>query len=727
MMIWQHVHTANWPWMDGSHLTNRCEYTRCSYLWYYLTSCDRDEHYSRSPDCAFFTLISNYKQEPPSKKSKSKRISKASRLSTQSVLTVASEVPSEVDPAAEEDDSILTTATNTTSSKKMSKTKKVVATKAKKTRAKKGEPVEVVMAPEHEDNEFEVKVDTTPKPSRGRKRKSDQEDETSTLEVEAPPAKRRTTRTKGSTAVIDSVIGNESPRDIPKPVGRKGRPSKGTRKASVASIAPSQAPVLDDEELEQALEADLQRPLSDDEGGPRNFKRSTRQNKITNADHAMFNTEPLEIDEEVIEAELQAMEVVSKTLPKAKGGRPKQPRKVSAKQQASAAKKAAEERIAEAEAQRLAEEEAAQQITAELEHSISMQHSSPVIQPKRQRAPQRPAKQASSRPIRESVMSIDDDVDMAMDQENLLVDEEADSGHETDASMASQSTVVRGGSTRRGSTLKKAKARKNAVTKNMEENTHQRELEPVVTSPKGKEILYVQEMEHAYPELVEEGTVEALVEKPMKSKTTKAKGRPQKASVASSIQIRPSDIVQSVEQAEPAAPTPVQYQAPSPPRLSSPPPKDLTPSQSPQSSDAENHPPSSKPSAATKKAVTPQPHTRRIPLADSTPMMSPSKRNVIAGLQTTRPWSSIDLDLVFMKSPGNGSTTDVFGAAMDKVKNGETVLTSPEKKMSVEEWIKYNAELAEDRLRSECERMVGAFEKEGTRAMAALEGVECLE
>jgi len=54
-------------------------------------------------------------------------------------------------------------------------------------------------------------------------------------------------------------------------------------------------------------------------------------------------------------------------------------------------------------------------------------------------------------------------------------------------------------------------------------------------------------------------------------------------------------------------------------------------------------------------------------------------------------------------------------------------LTSPEKKMTVEEWIHHNAQMAEEKLKNECERMVGAFESEGTRAMHAIEGVECVE
>jgi len=82
---------------------------------------------------------------------------------------------------------------------------------------------------------------------------------------------------------------------------------------------------------------------------------------------------------------------------------------------------------------------------------------------------------------------------------------------------------------------------------------------------------------------------------------------------------------------------------------------------------------------------------------------------------------------MFLKSPGNESSPSkvLFGNAMDKVKSGE--LTSPEKKMTVEEWIKHNAEMAEEKLRSECERMVGSFESAGGRAMQSLEGVECVE
>jgi hypothetical protein len=87
----------------------------------------------------------------------------------------------------------------------------------------------------------------------------------------------------------------------------------------------------------------------------------------------------------------------------------------------------------------------------------------------------------------------------------------------------------------------------------------------------------------------------------------------------------------------------------------------------------------------------------------------------------------VDLDDIFEGPQGDENLIErgVLGDVMEKVKNGE--LTSPEKRMSVEEWIHYNAEMAEEKLRNECERMVGTFEREGTRAMRALEGIECID
>lgn len=183
----------------------------------------RDEHYNRSPECPFFTLIDEHNSEQALKKSttaKKGRISKASRLSTQSAMTVTS------DAAEEEGDSIISTATTKgkTSGPKGRKTQakkaepsrlsiqsaitiasdataeegdsimstattkaKTSALKGRKAKSKKIEPIEVSKAPA---------TSTT----RGRKRKSD--DEHSDLELPNPGPKRRTTRASTARVII---------------------------------------------------------------------------------------------------------------------------------------------------------------------------------------------------------------------------------------------------------------------------------------------------------------------------------------------------------------------------------------------------------------------------------------------------------------------------------------------------------------------------------------------
>lgn len=50
-------------------------------------------------------------------------------------------------------------------------------------------------------------------------------------------------------------------------------------------------------------------------------------------------------------------------------------------------------------------------------------------------------------------------------------------------------------------------------------------------------------------------------------------------------------------------------------------------------------------------------------------------------------------------------------------------LTDEEKRMTVKEWVMYNAKRGEEKLRGECERLLGAFEIEARRAVGVLEGL----
>ena len=148
-----------------------------------------------------------------------------------------------------------------------------------------------------------------------------------------------------------------------------------------------------------------------------------------------------------------------------------------------------------------------------------------------------------------------------------------------------------------------------------------------------------------------------------------------------------------------------------------------TPSLSPQSSDAENRPPSSRPS--TSRAVPPsvaKEQNGRTPLAVSTP--SPNKRNFNGGfVASAHPWTPVDIDEALYGEASDKENADLAGL-FNGIKGG---LTSPEKKMTVEEWIMWNAKSGEERLKRECERLVGQFEKEGGRAMQRLEAIECID
>lgn len=161
-----------------------------------------------------------------------------------------------------------------------------------------------------------------------------------------------------------------------------------------------------------------------------------------------------------------------------------------------------------------------------------------------------------------------------------------------------------------------------------------------------------------------------------------------------------------------------------------------TPEESPAGSDKENLPSSAHQATITKQVpVQPQyPISQsptkavRIPLAPSTPnkLVSPSKRTLLLSpskqplgqLTSTTPWCPADLDELLMASP---QATPGTLAARFAVQAGK--LGPVEKGLTVEEWVRWNAERAEEELRRRCERMVGVFEGEGVRAMQSLGGV----
>ena len=195
----------------------------------------------------------------------------------------------------------------------------------------------------------------------------------------------------------------------------------------------------------------------------------------------------------------------------------------------------------------------------------------------------------------------------------------------------------------------------------------------------------------------------------------------------------------------PAQPSPATVVRP----RTAPPTKESTPA-SPQSSDVENQPPSSRP-ASSRPPLSAR-HANFISLASTTPNISPSKRGqsntITGGLVSSMPWQPVDLETIFLPSPSSAplqrqlfdtASNSPADTALDKenipqglsvaevVKRVKEGLTSPEKKMNIEEWIYFNAKRGEEKLRSECERLIGAFETEGGKALLALEGIESVQ
>ncbi|CAJ2514005.1 Uu.00g021240.m01.CDS01 [Anthostomella pinea] len=627
-----------------------------------------DEHYRRSPDCPFFSLISQYKSEPAKKKGRAKGVrgSKASRLSSQSAATATSDMTSLLDHPANHEDSVLTTTSvMTQGGTKRGRAKKGTTAKGKKSRAKKDEAVEVLEDP---PDEQDVVPPPPPKPTRGRKRASDSVEDSVLINAEAPAPKKRATRGRRSNTVDASVveqhpdvsIADTEPAPVPKTRGKKGKSTntRNTRKASVASTVSAASPrvedghMMDDEELDRQLQADMERPLSDTEdiaadsdserktvpakakGRKPTAKRSTSsQLEDQPNDHAMFDHVPPEIDEAAIDAELKALETEmeaeqGEALQIPKKGRKPGTRKASKQTTTKAKEKAPVEPTPEHEPQTVLEAEAVDELAEG--HEVSIVSTSTVVRtslsstsgPKKRGRPSK--KEAAAR----------------------LALKEAEEAEEAEAAV-----------------LAEAEPEEESVSKTPPTPARLASSQKAAISP-------------------------STVESPPRNKSL------------------PPPPPESDELQPPSTPKAFISPAPAAKQAA------VSPSQSPQSSDAENQPPSSKPSNTASSN-----RTALAPIAATPVRTSPSKRNVFAGLQSSLAWTAVDLDLIFEDLDKENAT-----GSSNYSKNGLD-LTSPEKRMSVEEWIHYNAGQAEQKLKHECEAIVTAFEKEGTRAMQCLEGL----
>ena len=749
-----------------------------------LTRFPSDEHHRRSPECTFFTSQQNAK--PKTTRGKKGRTSKASRMSIQTNTTVMTEDHTMTDAGLERE-SVLTTAQDTSApvaskGKKIGRAKKGQS-KAKTAKMQAEEPQLPSSFVEPEDDDFEVKVVEPPvkKSTRGKKRTSEQMEADNLPEdiVAPPPPKRRAGRTRGSTVKPESVLepsmientvvdvtmtdAEEQPPPGPKKKGGRKRASSTTRKTSTASTASKaslRAEIPDDDEIDAALEADLNRPLTDGEDTkmvdlepPVKRGRVASNSKKGKASAATLRGETQEVTEKPATIEDSIVQVLSTQDPESmivdeipaiknpKG------RTINAKGAANAPNPT--ETI-----NAITTEEDAIQLSKDMEVDdfIPQVETIPAKaatkakgrQPKGRQTSRKKAAQASEAPA-PAVQPLEAP---AEDSDLTIVSKAEEAGHELDDSLASQSTVVRG-SRKASATQKKGKGPKKAAAAN--KNVHE-DVQP----PPQMEM----ELDHEPAIVAAEPSIEVVPDEEPKGKKTKRQTR-SKGNKASTSQIVEDPVVaeldlvnEDVEMVSETPPdevevvreTPMEEDQPETvivmekqevehelepdvelPSLPVHPPTPQqrrqipSPTPSPQSSDAENHPPSSRPSQ-TRPPLTElspmHPRTVMVQLA-STPKQPPSKQD-ISTLETTFPWSRIDFEEFFAGTPR---------ADREKV-NLEwfgTELTGEEKNMTVEEWTRYVGRQQEEALRDECERVISRFESEGMRALKALEGIMCVD
>jgi hypothetical protein len=504
-------------------------------------------------------------------------------------------------------------------------------------------------------------------------------------------------------------VETETSKPAPKKRGKQStriRAPSTKRKASAASTA-SQASLRDiepaDEEIEAALEADLNRPLTDDEIVPptkpaRSRATSRSQTKKAAASVAPArqearestnSTATMQTANEELSTMLNADETFA-SIPPIKNPKQRATRKGKVQQEASA---------------------------SALENTLSDdvgQLDQTSVEPPAEEAPARgkgrqPSRKASRQVSRQKAKKVEPEVPVEM-------------AKPTQEAVSAEVTIIHAPAEDDDDSQKKGKTVKRAVSttkKGMKGKASTMKEE--VVGDNVQVAIEQKEPKEPVPEAVADDP------EPEQPKPKATRGRPKKK-LTKEPEPEPEPVNEPVTKAVETVPEP--QNASSEPKASSTTPvkpksapaaaqQIPSPTPSPQSSDAENHPPSSRPSATRPPLVVPtSPVATRVPLAASTPTAARSNLNT-SKLSTTFPWTGVDLDYALAGTPGAAGQENLD--LSQKFVKAE--LTSPEKKMTVEQWIRHQAALGRERLKGECESIVQRFENESVRALKALEGI----
>ncbi|KAK1244587.1 hypothetical protein MKX07_003386 [Trichoderma sp. CBMAI-0711] len=700
-----------------------------------------DEHYNRSPECPFFALVSQYRAL--GKGSGRARSARNSASSIQSYGTAAADVSNASDVSASLDDSVVTTASSASQlGTKKPRGKKGAVAKAGRKKNKKDEQSEAL------EQDSQVEEPRPPKVRRGKKRPSDAVEELATSSGDGPISKKRSSQALGHDTIDDLAAHDEDSEmtDVSRASystdTAPSRPKAGrkfvSRLKSQASMASLRAPggFPDDDEIERQLEVDLEHQLTDDEiahhsdSGQTKAKAGTdteseaiRPTKPRSPEYAMFDPVVPEPSEDEIDDDLKALKAemqVEEPLQAPKKGRKAGVRKGTKQAKARTAKPESLARDGETES----DIPESQQEDVLASADVSENSTGSVV---RKPGPAAPGKRGRGRP-KASLALQDESVDTEA-TESSQQSLKRGPGRPARVSLASLLSAEVDGANPSEPPAKRGRGRpSNASSVTLDSIGADEDLEaapPPAAKRRGRPSKTT-----APPVLPRQDGAAA---------GKRGRGRPAKKPVemqpAEPVETEAEDDLADARQL-PEVPVRLPKQSPvraifspkgkgplaplpgTPSKLSPVPSARqpvLSPSQSPQSSDAENQPPASRAlrGSAAKRLVL-------APVASTPPPGSPSKRNVMAGLRSTTPWASASLEAIFespLGSPGKENEVDRFLTRGNE-------LTSPERQMTVEEWIYFNAAEAEKKLKFECESLVNRFEMEGTRAIKVLEGLE---
>ncbi|KAI4730421.1 hypothetical protein E4T49_01766 [Aureobasidium sp. EXF-10728] len=643
-----------------------------------------EEHRRREPNCLFFALCDRYKStRRKGGRGRASTASRASRLSTQSVQSTFSEAPSlmslgDAGPQPDVEDSI---ALDTTISSDAGKGRKKTTRGKKKTTRQESVDLSVQYptlqeAEQAEDDIYAVPVEADPepaseqpKPKRGRKHKNTQESTIIDESMAEPAPKPARGRKKA-----------KEPSPQPEASLDESQLQSELKEAAEVAVVAQSPPTKSGRGVKRTSDGSEKPSLHEDTTAgeePAKPKKATKATKAKKTKKAAKDTQE-EVEESV---------AISQPEDKPKRTRSKKTKKVEPEPEPEP----------EAEPEAIVEE--AIEVQTEFEHPAEVEEEL------------EPEQEAFERnfEIADSDAGLDNEAqdevqqqlrDEEVDQENLDTHAEAD------------------------------------IDMEQENNQHSNHHEPQDEDVLEEEF---DNLENVEPD---EGVVEEAVDNEVDAEEEEQAASIAQTPAAEEFEPTPtpeisrhsavsqSSVRRSVIQR--AHSEEVQESAHSTPRSA----------RSSQQSDAENQPPSSSTHApptaqklapqlsATKATIQPREifasptKTTRVPLAASTPNRSPSRRSPskFGRLVSSTPWEPVDLESIFFPDSENenGDADDVFSKLLEV----GGALTSPEKKMTVEEWVRSRAEMGENKLKNECERMVMLFEKEGNRGLAALNSIQ---